>query len=202
MEVESNYMEVIALPSYKRRAMILSANMVLAIILLIALIGLSAGGLIAVNQWKASTAATQARALDSKLLRYSEAHQTVRGQEINALYMNIFGDDHHRSRPEFPAAITGNGVITEHDRSNMGKQDSEYGYMTLETDFTDNPKAEPYKFHYIPRTYDGSEWSPSMGSEPITHYTLEYYTKSMLGKLEHHVSPNSYENIKDADIQK
>ena len=195
--VKSKHMEVIPLRASKRRAMILSTNLTLAVILLIALVGLAACGYLGVGQWKAHTAATQARAIDGKLIQYADAHQTVRGQDVSALYINVLGNDHYRSRPEYPAAISNNGTITEHDKGNLSRKESTYGYMTSETSFTDNPKAEPYKFHYIPRTLDGSEWNTGMGSEPISYYTVEYYTKDIFGHLTRHVSPHSYENLKD-----
>ena len=88
-------------------------------------------------------------------------------------------------------------MLVEHDKtvmeseSQLNREKVSYNYVPPDIPFTDNPKVDTYKFHYVPIFLDGSgtgrEWTQGMKT-PIRAYNLYYYSDD--GEI--HYSPNSY----------
>lgn len=178
----------------KRKGLVLSAQMVLALCLVVAVLGISAGaGFYMVRQWQTRTANIQAQMIDERLLQYSESHKSAYGKTITG-GTNLYNLRYTRTH-DYPFSINEIGDIGERDGKGNFNEDA-FGYFNSAFHFTDKPEQNLFQFHYIPRDKDGKEVTPS-SKAPITFYTVEYYTEDGFGEVKRNVSPRSYENLTD-----
>lgn len=181
---------------YRKKGALLTGSVALAMIIIVVLLGIGYGGLYAIGAWRNHSAELQARAIDNQLENYADAHRATRGADIDPIITNNV-DLNYKSRREYPAAITKDGMLVEHDKtvmeseSQLNREKVSYNYVPSDIPFTDNPKQDTYQFHYVPIFLDGSgtgrEWTKGIKA-PIRAYNLYYYSDD--GEI--HYSPNSY----------
>lgn len=187
---------MVRLSCYRKKGALLTGSVALAMIIIIVLLGIGYGGFYAIGAWRNHSAELQARAIDNQLENYADAHRATRGADIDPIITNNV-DLNYKSRREYPAAITEDGMLVEHDKNVMAnkaqltREKVSYNYVSQDVSFTDEPEHNTYKFHYVPifidSSGDGREWTESIKA-PIRAYNLYYYSDD--GQI--HYSPNSY----------
>lgn len=181
-------------PMQRKKGLVLSAQLVLAVLLVLIVLGISAGvGWSAMHEWRTRTAHIQAEQIDAKLIEYAESHTSAYGDTIRG-GTNQYNVQFTKTK-DYPISISEIGEIGE--RIGGGTVDKALqGYFPSPIRFTNEPQLHLYEFHYIPRNAEGQEISPS-SNDPVTFYTIEYFTEDAYGEVKRNVSPRSYENLPD-----
>lgn len=181
-------------PMQRKKGLVLSAQLVLAVLLVLIVLGISAGvGWSAMHEWRTRTAHIQAEQIDAKLIEYAESHTSAYGDTIRG-GTNQYNVQFTKTK-DYPISISEIGEIGE--RIGGGTVDKALqGYFPSPIRFTNEPQQHLYEFHYIPRNAQGKEISPS-SNDPVTFYTIEYFTEDAYGEVKRNVSPRSYENLPD-----